>query len=39
MEHQMILGKFKAMDIGNKLLPMAGTAATAMGYNPGILGF
>ena len=29
----------KVGDIGNKLLPMAETAATAMGYGPEVLGF
>ena len=29
----------KISDVGNKLLPMAETAATAMGYGPEVLGF
>ena len=29
----------KVSDIGNKLLPMAETAATALGYGPEVLGF
>ena len=29
----------KIGDVGNKLLPMAETAATAMGYGPEVLGF
>ena len=29
----------KILDVGNKLLPMAETAASAMGYGPEVLGF